>query len=934
MDSMGEDIRTRLEEAETELCESEKKLAEGEEAIKNGEAALRQKEQEAAAEIEEAERQIEEGREQLARGKEALIAGQWQYEAGLLELKEGEEQFRNAVQKVNNSEKMLAYYQKLIIPQVENTNAIWEQIKEYRDLADSFKYLYPDIMQVQADLDAVLNPGEAYFKDIADITQPEIDALIEGKDTTEAKQEGERKRAQRTAQFYEEVTVKKVDDLILGLEQFIDYLLAHEYMEPESAQTYREYLVNIDTPEKIADLLCTYGKGIAAERGLQRGEKLLEEAKEELVEAEIKLGEGRERLKAAAGELDSGWAQYYEKTEELQEKETKLEEEKPKIRALLQEEREKLRAAIAVLEEERRTLEASKASYTAAKDAYDRSMEEARSYLNEIHPNWIIRTSPANAGFLNLVSVLSSIAGAGLVFSVLFLLISSIAYASALTLNIGNQAKQIGTTKGFGFFNSEIILKFLIFSVSAAAIGSVLSVGFAGVLSRMFLRVLEEKEIYFFSAGTPGIPFPDSLITIAGALLIGFVVTMFSCRAMITTPATYLMQGLTLKKHIARSKMSRISKKSSLYLHLIFRNMKEDIARVTVMSSIIAGSVILIGLGFVLKDGYEGMLDMQAKTIFRYDLSVSVPDSLDETEREAFLRWLSSSGCPYSAARSETLLYYDEDTNAGMILTAADETIHPFIRIADPRTKKEAALPDDGVLAPQRFAESGTVLQGEAITICDSLLAPKEAVIRGTFENYFGSYFFISKEGYRKLFGYEAKDNTYYLQLSGNDLSEVKKAIHACSDSIRLNTPDSIYDGTASISFMYTLVILLLTLIGALLAFIILTNFTNIYLVKKKKEVAVMRINGFTMHQCMRYLSQEILIIALIGLFAGTLTGILLSPLVCRLVQPVDGRFLDAFNPKAWLLACLIEAAFTVLVMVITFRQVRKFNMLEDISKQ
>jgi hypothetical protein len=273
----------------------------------------------------------------------------------------------------------------------------------------------------------------------------------------------------------------------------------------------------------------------------------------------------------------------------------------------------------------------------------------------------------------------------------------------------------------------------------------------------------------------------------------------------------------------------------------------------------------------------------------------------------------------------------EAELTAGLDRLCAGEPVQYVLGVAEFCGHRFAVGP--GVLVPRRFTESGTVSQDGEITICDSLLAKRKTFIRGSFENYFGSYFFISKEGYRNLFGYEPKDNTYYLLLGGKDPEEVKKAISACSDRIRLDMPDSIYDGTASISFMYSLVILLLTLIGALLSFIILTNLTNIYLAKKKKEVAVMRINGFTMGQCMRYLSLEIVIIALTGLLAGALTGILLSPLVCRLVQPIDGRFLDAFNPKAWILACLIEAGFIIFVVVITFRQVRKFSMLEEISR-
>ncbi len=185
--SMSDEVRAQLEASEKAIRDSEKKLAEGEETIKNAKASLLQAEQEAAAKIADAERQIAEGKEQLAQGKETLINGQWQYEAGLIELKDGEEKYLDGLREFHAAERALEEYRAEAKVIVEKGTEAWNYIWTYRKVAESYREVYPDVVpRVLDELDLVLLPSEVFYNDIAEITLPEVEALIDDRNVAEA----------------------------------------------------------------------------------------------------------------------------------------------------------------------------------------------------------------------------------------------------------------------------------------------------------------------------------------------------------------------------------------------------------------------------------------------------------------------------------------------------------------------------------------------------------------------------------------------------------------------------------------------------------------------------------------------------------------------------------------------------------------------------
>ena len=118
--------------------------------------------------------------------------------------------------------------------------------------------------------------------------------------------------------------------------------------------------------------------------------------------------------------------------------------------------------------------------------------------------------------------------------------------------------------------------------------------------------------------------------------------------------------------------------------------------------------------------------------------------------------------------------------------------------------------------------------------------------------------------------------------------------------------------------------------ISILMSFMILTNLANIFINRKKKELIVMRINGFSIAKTKGYLIKETVITTIAGLVLGTTLGILVfSKTAIMAMEGNDIQFVRALNPKAWVIAVVLESLFALIIYWIAFKKVEKLDFRE-----
>lgn len=606
------------------------------------------------------------------------------------------------------------------------------------------------------------------------------------------------------------------------------------------------------------------------------------------------------KLKAAQKKyqkmIDAGWSRYYAA--------------KAKYEA-------KLAEAIALLETNREKAE--------------KKLEEAKQEVENTEPcNWILLDRTANAGYVTAQSNIKATTDTGNIFGLLFMLVTAIVCFSTLVIIIDEQKKLVGTAKAFGFHKREVLGKYLVFGTAAAIVGNILAIILGLVMSRVVQHKLGDAEMTLVgvapSVFTPG-------ITLAAALLITAVVigaTVIACGDILRSPASMLMNGAVLKKNSKQKKES--TKKGSLYSKLIIRNMKDDKARVIITVVIIAFSTMLIGMGMSMKLAFNGMIDKQTTEVAKYDFIMNVSSRVGEEKTKELIEILDSEGVDYLAADISSLMYkWDGNVNAMRMICADPARLGDFYAVTDPKTKEPIKIPDDGILIQHRMHESFGINKGDKLIVMDSSLVEKEVEVKGYFTNYYGRMTIASPAVYKSIFGEYADANNYYITLNGADGDELKNKLLAVTDGISFSGKDSIKTRLESSSQLYNIMVVVITAMAIFISFMILTNLSNIFLNRRKRELSVMRVNGFSVKQARGYLSKETVVTTIAGLVLGVVLGAILTPLVITILQSTDLALVKDFNVIAWAFAVGIETIFAIVINGLVFRKVKDLD-LKDIA--
>lgn len=629
---------------------------------------------------------------------------------------------------------------------------------------------------------------------------------------------------------------------------------------------------------------------------LAEKEKELKAAKAELAAVKKKLADGKALLASEKSrrqaEINSGWNLYYSRKAEYEEK-----------------------------------LEEAKALLATNREEAESKLAEAREEVEKIECRWLVLDRRANAGYVDIKSNIAAMNSTGLVFGILFMLISAIVCFSTLTIIIDEQKKMVGTVKAFGFLRHEVLGKYLVFGVSAAVIGCIAGILMALGLSGFVLKQYQASGMYQFglpkSVVTPGLTAGACILMIA----ICAAATVIACSGILRSPASILMKGGTIKKNSGYRKKTSSGRSGSLYSRLIIRNMLDDKARVAISIVIIAFSTLLVGIGISMKLAYDGMSTRQVSDVYKYDVRVDLGDRITDADKQKMEEVMSSEGADYLPASYETHIFHLGDRlDALYVLTADPEKLGGYFAVNDPKTGEALEIPQDGVLAQKKMRESYGLGEGSTIRVLNSGLDECEADVKGEFQNYVGRVVITSPEGYRNIFGEEPVYNCYYVKAGSGGVEALRSGLLAVSDDVSFEVSADFARKFESVSFLYNLIVYVTTGIAILMSFMILSNLANIFLNRKKTELTVMRINGFSIKQTKGYLSKETVVTTIAGLVLGVVAGSILTPFVIRTMEQPDLQFIRSFHPVAWVAAVALEALFAAIINGLVFRKVKDLN--------
>ena len=124
-------------------------------------------------------------------------------------------------------------------------------------------------------------------------------------------------------------------------------------------------------------------------------------------------------------------------------------------------------------------------------------------------------------------------------------------------------------------------------------------------------------------------------------------------------------------------------------------------------------------------------------------------------------------------------------------------------------------------------------------------------------------------------------------------------------------------------------VVYMLTGLAIFMSIFVLANLTNIFVSRRRKEMIIMRVNGFSTRQCIGYLIRETVITAAAGFVIAVILCGLISRMMVGVLETSITMLDRRFQPVSWLIAIALETVFAFCIDFFVFRKARKLKVTD-----
>ncbi len=734
-----------------------------------------------------------------------------------------------------------------------------------------------------------------------------------------------------------------------------------------------------------AEISSGWGEVAEGEASLQEGYVSLSEALIELNEAEEQILDGERQvdeayfelyfggmaLAEARAELDEGWEEFYSSADEfvsgwqeLDDARHEIEEGRPQLQsawAAIADAQKEIEINEKKLEEgweeyydgkaeaDQEIADAQKEIEDGRKEIEDAEQEiaDAEEAIREIdYPTWYVydRSSlPDNTGYGENADRMTSIAT---VFPVIFFLIAALISLTTMTRMVEEERTQIGTMKALGYSRYDIAKKYLKYAFWATIAGSVIGFLFG---EKVFPWVIIEAYGIMY-AYMPVILLPYNfsygLIATGISLVCTIGATLAACLGELKEVPAELMRPPTPKqgKRVFLERVPLIWNRLNFNWKSTVRNLMRYMSRALMMIFGIGGCMGLILVGYGIRDSIMDVVVLQYDELQTYDAMLILDTDASKEEWEEvettlnnnpdvtnwgyyYMQSYDIAGRDASGTGKQWTIYVyvpEEPENAGDLLTFRS------------RTKKGETydFSDEGAVITEKITQEFDLSVGDTITLTkdngDTVSVPISAVC----ENYLQHYLYLTPALYEEVFG-EAPEYNGILFNTDEDQAGIEKigtSLMELDASLNITYTESLRAEVSDMLSALDLVILVLIVSAGLLAFVVIYNLNNININERVRELATLKVLGFTDIEVANYIYRENIVLTVLGMAAGCVIGIFLHRFTITTVEVDMTMFGRQIYPVSFLYGALFTIVFSVIVNFAMYFKLKKIDMIESLK--
>ncbi|MEQ7252638.1 FtsX-like permease family protein [Enterococcus avium] len=661
---------------------------------------------------------------------------------------------------------------------------------------------------------------------------------------------------------------------------------------------------NIDKVEKLF-----------AERPQERAAEVKAEAEKDLLPRKAEVTDNLAKVDAGQKELDQAKAQ-------LEQQAVMVPTGNPEL-AKAQEE----------LDAQQKELTRNREQLVDAQQKISDSEKE----ISELQtPSYSFNQRADNSGFQEYGDLSERIAAIANVFPIFFFFIAALITFTTMTRMVEENRREIGTLKALGYSRFEISIKYIIYALSAAAIGIVLgSVIGTHTLPRLIFVLSSDR--YNFS-GVTAFYLPRPIIQASIAFLFASLgaALLVLFRELHEKPAD-LLQPKAPKpgKRIFLERLTPIWSRMSFNSKVSYRNLFRYKSRMIMAVIGIAGCAALMVAGVGLKDSLSSVSDKQFGPIIDYDAIVTLKDQPDEAKVNMIFSQNKKLTSELAMMNQTVELKQKGQANQKltMMVPKDRQKFKEYLHLKNQGEKFN--LPNDGAVITQKMAELFNLEKGDNLTVHDEDQQTFKVKIANIADNYLGNFLYLSKDYYQQARGKDFKMNSYLLKSKKMTKSEEKElsqkllssgqVVNTSFISTQIEAQEQSMDNLDGIVWIFVV-------LSGLLAFIVLYNLTNINVSERVRELSTIKVLGFYDREVTSYIFRENFVFTILGILFGYGLGIILTKFILDQASMETITFPLVIRLGAYLSSGGLTILFSVIVMVATHFRLRHINMIDALK--
>lgn len=510
--------------------------------------------------------------------------------------------------------------------------------------------------------------------------------------------------------------------------------------------------------------------------------------------------------------------------------------------------------------------------------------------------------------------------------ALVFLLVAFFVIYSAFSRLVASQRREIGVLRGLGYSRGKVVSSYLGIGMILGLIGSIL-----GAILALPVGWLMAIAYIDAAAHISLTTITFDVVPVIASLFFGPITAMvaaaIAARTIVGLEAHDAIRGVAfddgpVKKTKTERLLERMRKGSVSYTtRYTCRTLSRKRVRGVLMSVAIGTSVLLASIGPVMFDSFTLSVDDALRDVERWDLLVgfseivdqSAVDSLDSADVLRIESVLRLGGKVFHGDKSEV---------ASLVGIPQNSTLHDF------RYKDGRGFRNDGeAVISSILAKNLNVRMGDEVAFEDQRFNITGISLE------FMEGMFVSLHATRAIAGQDVATSAY-LDIKDERSDAVRDDILGFDFVSSVTKKSEVSEGIKEFMAAFSAVIYFFTVLGFLMAVLVISNIVMIGVLERYSEFGQMKAIGYGQRSIAKIVYSEVAVLTIFGIVIGIPMGVLTTYAFLPLMEDFFPLYQVFVNWPPMLITVILMFFVAMLATTPMIRYIGKMNLPTVISER